>query len=192
MRTTTLLISLFLVMGNHIVAQTQVPIDEPIEKFRQYVGTGISAPTGLLEQAGHRGYHFWGRVGYALSSTTELMVGPEYHTFDRDNHGLFGARGGRFYTVMLGVGLKYNLGQDRELRNPYIFAGAGWAFMEVLPLTTAIGGTQRFESTEGAFIEGGAGMEMGWVFLQFKVVRVAKRYIGDQLTHLPFSVGLKF
>jgi hypothetical protein len=173
-------------------AQTRIPIDEPLDRFRRYVGTGVSTPTGLLEDFGRRGFHFWARVGYSVTANTELTFGPEYHTFDRDNRGQFGTYGGRFYTLMLGMDIKYNFGRDRELRNPYLFAGLGWTYMEVLPLTTPARGTQRFESAEGVYLEAGAGVELNWVFLQAKVVRVVKQYVGDRLTHFPFSVGLRF
>jgi hypothetical protein len=191
-QTTSFLLLLFLLGGSIVTAQTQIPINEPIEKFRRYVGTGISTPTGLLEDGGRRGFHFWGRVGYALTPSIEISFGPDYHTFDRDNSGQFGTNGGRLYTLMLGADIKRNLGTDPEISNPYVFAGVGWAYMKVLPLTTLARGTQRFESAEGLFLEGGLGVELDWVFLQAKVVRVAKRYVGDGLTHFPFSVGLRF
>lgn len=191
-KVTTILFFLLLLNGFSALAQTQIPLNEPLDRFQRYVGTGVSAPTGLLEQFGRRGFHFWGRVGYSVTAGTELTFGPEYHTFDRDNRGQFGTYGGRFYTLMLGMDLKYNLGNDRELRNPFIFVGMGWAFMEVLPLTTPQTGTRRFETAEGVYLEGGAGIELDWVFLQAKVVRIPKRYIGDKLTHFPISVGLKF
>ena len=181
-----------LVYGGTALAQTQIPINEPLQKFHRYIGAGISAPTGLLEDAGRRGFHCWSRVGYFLTANTEVIAGPEYHTFDRDNLGQFGTSGGRFYTIMLGVGVKYNLGRDRERRNPYVFAGAGWAFLEVLPLTTLEEGTRRFNSAEGIYLEGGLGVSLDWIFLQAKIVRVAKRYIGDRLTFFPFSIGLRF
>ncbi len=190
--TISILIILVLMGGTIATAQTQIPINEPIEKFRRYFGTGISVPTGSLEDGGRRGFHFWGRIGYTLTPTTELSIGPEYHTFDRDNRGQFGTYGGRLYTLMLGVNIKRNLGADPEFMNPYLFAGGGWAFMEVLPLTTIARGKERFESANGVYLEGGFGLELGWILLQVKVVRVAKRYIGDRLTHFPFSVGLRF
>lgn len=188
----TALFLVLLLCGAGASAQTQIPIDKPLNRFHRYAGIGISTPTGVLEDYGRRGFHFWARVGYALTSNTEISVGPEYHTFDRDNRGQFGTHGGRFYTLMLGADIKYNFGRDRDLRNPYVFFGGGWAFMEVLPLTTPVGSTQRFESAEGVYLEGGLGVEMGWIFLQAKVIRVAKRYVGDRLTHFPFSVGLRF
>ena len=191
-KVTTFLFFLILLNGFSALAQTQIPLNEPIDRFRRYVGAGVSAPTGLLEQFGRRGFHFWGRVGYSVTANTELTFGPDYHTFDRDNRGQFGTYGGRFYTLMLGMDLKYNLGNDRELRNPYIFVGMGWAFMEVLPLTTLQTGTRRSETAESVYLEGGAGIELDWVFLQAKVVRIPKRYVGDKLTHFPISIGLKF
>jgi len=191
-QTPVFLLLLFLLGASLATAQTQIPINEPIERFRHYVGAGVSIPTGLLEEYGRRGFHLWGRVGYALTPNTEISIGPDYHTFDRENRGQFGTHGGRFYTLMLGVNIKRNLGKDPEQNNPYIFAGGGWAFMEVLPLTTIAEGTQRFRSAEGIYLEGGAGVELNWVFLQIKIVRVAKPYIGDRLTHFPFSVGLRF
>jgi len=189
-------ITLFLLLSSWgsgtVLAQTQIPINQPLQKFHHSVGVGISAPTGVLEDAGRRGFHVWGRVCYALGTNVEIAVGPEYHTFDRDNFGQYGTYGGRFYTLMIAADLRYNLGHDREKRNPYLFAGLGWAHLQVQPLTTIERGTERFDSAEGPMFEAGAGLEHGWTFLQVKVVIVAKRYIGDRLTFLPFSIGFRF
>ncbi len=167
-------------------ALAQVP-DKPVNI---YIGGGLSVPTGTFDDGWKVGFHGSGRVGYAVAPKVEIMGGIDYHSFPLDDKGTTGIEGGTFSAVLFGGDVKINLGVPAMSANPFLFGGLGIASISISDIEISGFPILEGDSETDLFIEAGAGVKFNRFFIQVKYVSVFTE--GDDVTSIPFTVGVKF
>ncbi len=165
----------------------------PGKPFTLYGQAGLSLPQQDLNDGWKTGYHASVGLGMPIMPKLEGVARVAVHRFASDMSGL---DGGEMTSMMLGADLKLNAGMPMMTYKPYLFAGAGFARMEVADMTAVIGaatglaGGVSSETNTKLYYTIGGGLEFGMLFIEARYV--SAKVDDAKMSYLPISLGIKF